>query len=1721
MAKNYILLTEFDINGIRPSTTERKTATLGFFIAFIFTIFAFTAYGQTATFPYSISVTSVPGKCYDDCRIIIKIFDDNGNEVLVNPQTHNAQDLNAYPLYNVQYTYRNVSAGTNIHYDTVNDIQVTNGIYCVGVIAHVPVTTPGGGLDYVLVDTSVCNIEVATTYDHMEASVLSSQARNDYEWSWDENNLREFCGWRPSFSCADRGRIQLKIIKGKYPYKVLIISSNQDTIRNTTFYERQQSGEDSLFADYRDFYTFDQIPVGNYSIRVSDSCDYALWLTINIPDAHPVYYDRYGQSGSNWTDSNVVYFYFYKTGVELHDYDKPYFDSILLYRFINPGGDTTVWYSPNYDIWDPTATYGIPDTLKHINRYCDLDNDTVLFQIRDLCRDTIYTSAFYYDYYERRFDIYTDSLPSSFDVVTTPDTCVLHANSGLTTQTYSFYGYGGWGDAWNDDPNYPSTINGYHYTSPISYDVYSAIDSTLIAHNDGDDYWWLGSDITFLVDTIIPVHVTWTDAKGCLLTSIDQILTFDVENAGDAAYPLYARSIRDDGWWWNGCCWDRYLYIRQDIDADLYRQNLTVQLVESPLYNSENFTAVCQNGEWSFTPEDSTNRHTYLEFGHDESGWQVTVRDSVCLPPGRYKFLVSSYCGVETVEYEWPEDYDVTYNGFYYDSISLDSPPVYNMTQICDRLIVHQDSMTINTHTFNIISSIDNNEAVETVWESWKETVVVNGVAGGYNYYADENGNFVFTIPGQYVLMTHAWGRGSCTDFIHYDTLEFIPVYVDFDQGFAIVCDNLSNTGFISVHAVNGSEPYTYYLFDQPDLMGSIIGTSDVGRFPLVPMVAGQQFSVMVEDSCHNSFYINLTATPISQSALAWEFGNFSGNGHCEGDSIHLAALPFAFNVAYQWYGPNGFSSTDRENHIYLPYGSESGYYTLEVFNTGCATQVMDSVYIEVIQAPTVTILSDTTVCSGDGVTLGFQVQGSGIVTFDIAHTGAPATGSSTFSANAGSTIYQYYPIESNNLFWPENISDARCAYDYVIDTVQVSLYNPAISAPVSPNTVDGYACYNHTASLRASSNISTPYYVFWYQDNRQQSLLQCDTIYNSANYSTLFVNNVTGDTTVYVTIANAGQCEATYGALNHVVNMHNGTTLLLPGEGARLYDSGGELGNYGDNEHLTHTFNCPGETRLDLTFNSVDIAIGDTLYVYSGATPTPSTLLASLTHASSINSLIVNQSAVTFKFNSNWANNRDGWSIDIFTSVPMTPVSAHVSPLNYDTVAAVLCTSETPYPNLYFPNLDISQPTAYLTDTIFVSDDGCQTAVHLHVIVNPVSHTDIHDTLMPCQLPISWNGVTFSDFGTQTATMTNTFGCDSIITMTVHWGPPADSTTVYDTIVENQLPYHINGLTFNEPGVQIATLQTQDGCDSVVTVHLFVHYNVTAEADSIICDNALPLVWNGVTFTHNDTQTVVLTAHTGADSILTMNLFVNPTSLTTFTDTTCQYAAYTGFGFSLSESETTTPGVTTLYRTDSNIFNCDSVIELSLLITPVITPDFFAEPDKAILSENPDIHFTNITNIEELSGMNYFWIWDYGDGVSDSTDALQVEHLYSQWGDFTVTLTLTINECVSEYSIPVIIEADLVFPNVITPNGDGINDVFVIKDMNPDRANRLVIVDRWGKTVFNQENYQTYMKDEQIYNAESGFGMGDIADGVYYYTFFYEGAVRTIRFNGSITVIR
>jgi gliding motility-associated-like protein len=67
----------------------------------------------------------------------------------------------------------------------------------------------------------------------------------------------------------------------------------------------------------------------------------------------------------------------------------------------------------------------------------------------------------------------------------------------------------------------------------------------------------------------------------------------------------------------------------------------------------------------------------------------------------------------------------------------------------------------------------------------------------------------------------------------------------------------------------------------------------------------------------------------------------------------------------------------------------------------------------------------------------------------------------------------------------------------------------------------------------------------------------------------------------------------------------------------------------------------------------------------------------------------------------------------------------------------------------------------------------------------------------------------------------------------------------------------------------------------------------------------------------------------------------------------------------------------------------------------------------------------------------------------------------------------------------------DLIIPNVITPNSDGVNEFFVIQNL-PENT-EVIIYNRWGNLVFSSTNYQNN------WNGKNTTGK-DLVDGVYFY---------------------
>lgn len=141
--------------------------------------------------------------------------------------------------------------------------------------------------------------------------------------------------------------------------------------------------------------------------------------------------------------------------------------------------------------------------------------------------------------------------------------------------------------------------------------------------------------------------------------------------------------------------------------------------------------------------------------------------------------------------------------------------------------------------------------------------------------------------------------------------------------------------------------------------------------------------------------------------------------------------------------------------------------------------------------------------------------------------------------------------------------------------------------------------------------------------------------------------------------------------------------------------------------------------------------------------------------------------------------------------------------------------------------------------------------------------------------------------------------------------------------------------------------------------------------------------------------------------------------------------------------------------------------------------------------------------------------------GAVDSIDFVLVEdapvHQFLYSGEYRVKLvTVKINETTGNcrdtlYMEPgtfILVDTSLVeIPNVFTPNGDGVNDVFVVRSQSLKSMN-IKIFNRWGGLVhswkYSNITSKDYTYEHSVWDGRIGNRMA--APGVYFYTITYEG---------------
>lgn len=238
--------------------------------------------------------------------------------------------------------------------------------------------------------------------------------------------------------------------------------------------------------------------------------------------------------------------------------------------------------------------------------------------------------------------------------------------------------------------------------------------------------------------------------------------------------------------------------------------------------------------------------------------------------------------------------------------------------------------------------------------------------------------------------------------------------------------------------------------------------------------------------------------------------------------------------------------------------------------------------------------------------------------------------------------------------------------------------------------------------------------------------------------------------------------------------------------------------------------------------------------------------------------------------------------------------------------------------------------------------------------------------------------------------------------------------------------------------------------------------------------------------------------------------------------DTTCENYEYNSQGTILTSS-----GI--YYLELNSVYGCDSNIILHLTINPT-----FFDSTYFSICDNEDFEFQNLifdsTGIYEIKYNNMFGcdsIYVLNLTVNTTFNDTLYADIYkgntyrnygfneNKTGFYSHTLQ-SINGCDSNLHLDLQVD-NILFPNCVTPNGDGINDYFDIHNLVEQNAfpeNQLIIYTRQGKKIYEFSNIS---KEEDFWNPDKT----NTPTGTYFYRFIGFRHDKTIDINGVIEVLR
>jgi PKD repeat protein len=850
--------------------------------------------------------------------------------------------------------------------------------------------------------------------------------------------------------------------------------------------------------------------------------------------------------------------------------------------------------------------------------------------------------------------------------------------------------------------------------------------------------------------------------------------------------------------------------------------------------------------------------------------------------------------------------------------------------------------------------------------------------------------------------------------------------------------------------------------------------------------------------------------TAITVNPLPVPSASASPTTICSGNSSTLNA---SGGTSYSWAPATGLSCSTCSSTSASP-GSSTTYTVFVTNVNGCSANTTVSLTVNPTPTPTVTA-NPSTVCAGSTSAL--------TATGGSTYSWSPATGlSSTTIANPNATP------TATTTYTVVVTSGAGCS---ATSNVTVTV-NPLPVASAGP---DQSYCQNGSTTLNASGGVS---YSWVPATNLGCSFCQSTTANPTSTTSyTVFVTGANGCTNSDTVVVTVNSLSLTAVAANPTICTGSSTNLVasagttwswVPATG--LSCTSCQTTTATPTATTTYTVfgtdanGCTASATVTVTVNTVPspvatanpsaICMGSSsaLNVTGGTTFswTPATGLSSTTLS---NPTATPSATTTYTV---VATDPGGCTNSTTVTVTVNPVPTATASASPSTMCAGGSSQFTAgggvsyswSPATGLSNTTSSNPTAFptvtTTYTVTVTDaNGCTNSTALTLTINPLPN------LVVTGNPTS---ICFGSSSGLNATGGNTYS----------WSPAAGLSS---TTTSNPTAFPTATTTYT-----VVTVDA-NGCSATGTITLTILPlpTVTVAANpptacqggntTLTASGANTYVWSpatglsattgasvNATISAATTYTVVGTSSNGCTSSTTITINLSPPPVLasgTSTPATCgsndgtaTAGGVTGngpFTYSWSNGQTTAtatglaPGTYTVTVTDNGGCFATQTITVGSVVGVVASAS--ANPSTGVVPLN--VVFTNTS-----TGANNYG-WNFGDNTQSSQQ--NPSHTYNSPGTYTVTLIAWNNVpgCADTITLTIIVynEIAIVLPNVITPNGDGMNDMF--------KANTTGVTDitgnfynRWGAKV-----------GEWSGGVNGGWDGKGVSAGTYFYVLIATGA--------------